>query len=144
MWIQEIYLSHHRYSNCRCLGLKGCILKAFQRKQSLDKVAILLCTILVWQTFNTTLLIYFFWRESRKVDSVTSYEGTGSYPCRRLDMQPHVIETQVAALSHSLTVLMLTNGADVLRKKRQRLKLWFGFILCHTAEQAQQSLSLWA
>lgn len=36
----------------------------------------------------------------------------------RLDVQPHVVEAQMAAPSHSLMDLMLTKGKDVLRKKR--------------------------
>lgn len=47
-------------------------------------------------------------------------------------MQPQVAEAQMAALSHCLTVLMLTNGADVLRKKAQRMKFWSSFIFTCT------------
>jgi len=49
-------------------------------------------------------------------------------------MGPHVVETQMAPLSHCLMVLTATSGADVLRKKRQRMKLWSSFILTHAAE----------
>lgn len=98
--------------------------------------------MLSWSDKRLTQHCFHLLLLAQKQDSITSREGRGDYPCRRLDMQPHVAEAQMAAPSHCLTVLMLTNGADVLTKRRQRMKLWSSFILTHATEQAQWSLSL--